>query len=373
VTAIVRTKTSITFAREGENGAVLRHVQVILRIYRSPAEVLMGFDLDAVCVGFDGARVWALPRARRALNRGYNLAGADPSRASHNYEFRLFKYAMRDFAVAVPLPAGWRSKVDARRVYGSGGPPRTNVLHGGGFATTLHGFAKLLHWEAALATGTLWPRAVERKEVDRTWRHWITVPPAAPPAGAAAFLPADVQGSATAYGVLTRRFAMPLLPSAEEVASADGWFEQVFQYGERIGQTLLPYACRDVVDHLSRIVEEAALAAERAARDAGNAAPPPVVTPVVPFAFAAGGQAGDLERVLDTAAHGGLRWTPPEYGYYWHNASHVPRPYKADVPQRVQFVLDNPGQQWRYTSDLHARHEDWFDTAWQPGVRAVTS
>jgi len=34
-----------------------RHVQVVLRIYRSPAEVLMGFDLDSACVGYDGTRV----------------------------------------------------------------------------------------------------------------------------------------------------------------------------------------------------------------------------------------------------------------------------------------------------------------------------
>lgn len=92
VKAIVRTKTTITFAR----GARHRNVQVILRLYRSVAEgtsgstlngaltllaVLTGFDLDCCCVATaDGARVSALLRAHRALTRLYNLAGADASR-----------------------------------------------------------------------------------------------------------------------------------------------------------------------------------------------------------------------------------------------------------------------------------------------------
>ena len=70
------------------------------RLYKSPAEVLMGFDIDSVCVGFDGKRVWALPRAQRAINKGYNLV--DMSRRSLTYEPRLFKYSKRGFAVAIP-------------------------------------------------------------------------------------------------------------------------------------------------------------------------------------------------------------------------------------------------------------------------------
>jgi len=51
----------------------IRHVQFVLRCYRSPAEVLMGFDIDCACVGFDGAHVYALPRAIRALRYRSNL------------------------------------------------------------------------------------------------------------------------------------------------------------------------------------------------------------------------------------------------------------------------------------------------------------
>jgi len=48
-------------------------------------------------------RVYCLPRARRALVNRYNIA--DPTRQTfrtNSYEFRLYKYAQRGFAVAVP-------------------------------------------------------------------------------------------------------------------------------------------------------------------------------------------------------------------------------------------------------------------------------
>ena len=48
-------------------------IQIILRVYDSPAEVLLGFDVDCSCVGFDGEQVWALPRALAALKNGYSI------------------------------------------------------------------------------------------------------------------------------------------------------------------------------------------------------------------------------------------------------------------------------------------------------------
>ena len=92
----VRSGHAVTFVR----GFPRRHVQVVLRIFKSPAEVLIGFDLDAACIGYDGARLWALPRNLRALNTRSNLA--DVTRRSLTYESRLFKYSKRGFAVAVP-------------------------------------------------------------------------------------------------------------------------------------------------------------------------------------------------------------------------------------------------------------------------------
>eukprot|EP01114_Cavostelium_apophysatum_P011331 TRINITY_DN2554_c0_g1_i1.p1 TRINITY_DN2554_c0_g1~~TRINITY_DN2554_c0_g1_i1.p1 ORF type:complete len:745 (+),score=183.66 TRINITY_DN2554_c0_g1_i1:494-2728(+) len=77
-----------------------RHVQVITRLYRSPAEVLLGFDIDCCTVGFDGQDLWAMERCVRALNKCYNLV--NQTRRSTTYESRLYKYSKRGFCVAVP-------------------------------------------------------------------------------------------------------------------------------------------------------------------------------------------------------------------------------------------------------------------------------
>ncbi|KAH3766016.1 ankyrin repeat protein [Pelomyxa schiedti] len=78
-----------------------RHVQIILKRYISPAEVLLSFDVDSCCVGYDGSALWGSDeRLTIALNKGYNLLNS--SRRSLTYEIRLFKYAKRGFTVAVP-------------------------------------------------------------------------------------------------------------------------------------------------------------------------------------------------------------------------------------------------------------------------------
>jgi hypothetical protein len=92
----VRTEHAVTYVA----GSFHPHAQVVLRLYASPAEVLMGFDVDCCCVGYDGTDVWALPRAVRAIERSCNLV--DPGRQSASYEHRLAKYGKRGFAVAVP-------------------------------------------------------------------------------------------------------------------------------------------------------------------------------------------------------------------------------------------------------------------------------
>lgn len=85
-----------------------RHIQVILRLYKSPAEVLMGFDVDSCSVGYDGKKVWMTPRAHRALTHQYNAI--DMTRRSPTYEQRLAKYGSRGFAVLVPSLE--RDKID---------------------------------------------------------------------------------------------------------------------------------------------------------------------------------------------------------------------------------------------------------------------
>ena len=82
-------------------------VQVVLRQYASPTEVLTCFDVDCCCVGmchaFGAWRVWALPRCLRALQTGRNVVNAIHAwPRSPAYEMRLTKYACRGFAVLCP-------------------------------------------------------------------------------------------------------------------------------------------------------------------------------------------------------------------------------------------------------------------------------
>ncbi|KAF0973353.1 hypothetical protein FDP41_008560 [Naegleria fowleri] len=92
---VTRTKFAITFSVRD-----YPQVQVVTRIYKSPAETLIGFDIDSCCIGYDGNKVWALPRFARALSKRYNLV--DVERMSTTYERRLRKYAARGFSVLVP-------------------------------------------------------------------------------------------------------------------------------------------------------------------------------------------------------------------------------------------------------------------------------
>ncbi|TFY63651.1 hypothetical protein EVG20_g6224 [Dentipellis fragilis] len=77
-----------------------RSVQIVLRLYQSPAEILAGFDVDAPCSLYDGQRVYANPRAIIAMMRQCNTV--DMTRRSPSYEVRLAKYSMRGFEVYIP-------------------------------------------------------------------------------------------------------------------------------------------------------------------------------------------------------------------------------------------------------------------------------
>ncbi|KAH9034042.1 hypothetical protein EDB83DRAFT_2296416 [Lactarius deliciosus] len=77
-----------------------RNIQIVLRLYSSPAEALAGFDVDAPCCAYDGDRVWANPRAIVSMMRQSNTV--DMTRRSPSYEVRLAKYSSRGFEVYVP-------------------------------------------------------------------------------------------------------------------------------------------------------------------------------------------------------------------------------------------------------------------------------
>ncbi|KAG8817296.1 hypothetical protein FRC17_011296, partial [Serendipita sp. 399] len=95
-TVCVRTRHAISIHSQYP----YRNVQIILRLYKSPAEILAGFDIDCACFLYDGERVWGNPRSITALMTQSNMV--DMTRRSPSYEVRLAKYSLRGFEVHVP-------------------------------------------------------------------------------------------------------------------------------------------------------------------------------------------------------------------------------------------------------------------------------
>lgn len=103
-TTTIRTKNAITIASQYPT----RHIQIVLRIYKSVSEILTGFDVDCSCAAYDGKQVWAAPRALTAYMTQANTI--DLTRRSPSYESRLSKYSHRGFEVYWPLLE--RSRID---------------------------------------------------------------------------------------------------------------------------------------------------------------------------------------------------------------------------------------------------------------------
>src|SRR5207245_9218573 len=60
-----RTNNAITFKNRKSK------VQIILILYKTPSEILHGFDVDSCCLGFDSDNVWMTQRAYFTLKNGY--------------------------------------------------------------------------------------------------------------------------------------------------------------------------------------------------------------------------------------------------------------------------------------------------------------
>lgn len=78
-------------------------VQIILRHYVSPSQVLAGFDLDASGVGYYNGKLYATKRALHSLHK--MILHVDIDRMSPSYNYRLVKYMRyKHFAIHVPTP-----------------------------------------------------------------------------------------------------------------------------------------------------------------------------------------------------------------------------------------------------------------------------
>ncbi|KAH7126744.1 ankyrin repeat protein [Dendryphion nanum] len=157
-TTTIRTKNAITIASQYPT----RHVQIVLRIYKSVAEILTGFDVDCSCAAYDGKQVYAAPRAITAYMSQTNTI--DLSRRSPSYENRLSKYSHRGFEVYWPLLE--RSKIDP-------------TIYERNFGRTV-GLARLLVLERLPTKSERESYMDERRRergrpaIDRSWRHTTT-------------------------------------------------------------------------------------------------------------------------------------------------------------------------------------------------------
>ncbi|KAF9876431.1 ankyrin repeat protein [Colletotrichum karsti] len=93
---VVRTKYAVTIASQYPT----RHIQIVLRVYKSIGEILTGFDIDAAGGAYDGKQVWITPRALGSFITQINHI--DLTRRSPSYENRLSKYSHRNFEVYWP-------------------------------------------------------------------------------------------------------------------------------------------------------------------------------------------------------------------------------------------------------------------------------
>jgi hypothetical protein len=75
-------------------------IQIILRLYSTPSEILHGFDLGSSAVGFDGTNVYFTSLSKFSFENMVNIM--DCSRRSTTYENRLIKYFDDGFNIVIP-------------------------------------------------------------------------------------------------------------------------------------------------------------------------------------------------------------------------------------------------------------------------------
>lgn len=95
ITNIIRTKNAITIGiREHKT------IQIILRLYKSPSEILHGFDIDCCCCGYNGKNIWITQRMLFSIVNRRNTINFDTM--SPSYINRLTKYASRGMSIHLP-------------------------------------------------------------------------------------------------------------------------------------------------------------------------------------------------------------------------------------------------------------------------------
>lgn len=85
-----------------ETNKIKLKIDIITRLYRSPSEIIHGFDVDCSCIlyDFDSNKIFITERCQYALNYQTNTVNFD--RLSPSYEHRLCKYRDRGFKIYIP-------------------------------------------------------------------------------------------------------------------------------------------------------------------------------------------------------------------------------------------------------------------------------
>lgn len=94
----IRNDKVITLIFDSELGSC--EIQIILRIYKSVSEILHGFDMGSVAVGYDGSNNYFTSLGKFSYENLANIV--DPTRRSTTYETRLLKYFHRGFQIILP-------------------------------------------------------------------------------------------------------------------------------------------------------------------------------------------------------------------------------------------------------------------------------
>ncbi|KAJ7058769.1 hypothetical protein C8F01DRAFT_281773 [Mycena amicta] len=103
---VVRNSKTITFYSTYS----VRRIQIVLKLVKSPKDVLLNFDLDICAMGWDGSELYMLPRCVRAIETGYNvftmnmIQGHYLSERRASQEVRVSKYAYRGYGIRI-LPS----------------------------------------------------------------------------------------------------------------------------------------------------------------------------------------------------------------------------------------------------------------------------
>lgn len=96
--SIYRTENAITI----NLSPLIPAIQIILRVYKLKSEILLGFDIEPCCCGYDGENVFMLEKTLNTFISRTFYVGIDSSRYSPSYIYRILKYCRRGFVINVP-------------------------------------------------------------------------------------------------------------------------------------------------------------------------------------------------------------------------------------------------------------------------------